>query len=162
MRYMRLPENGALSGLRDSVVLLVKRNNLGQPKISDFHQRLTGHKDISCCKVSVHITQGLQVLHPLGKLKTAKENKMNVLCCAIALWKHLADIENEVSWSHNIRYRLILQGAESALQLIFKCCDDNHLQEFSSYIWLLPYRSEKQKAASAWCWRYVGYSPSSQ
>lgn len=51
-----VPENGALSRLRDSVILLVKRNNLGEAKISNFHQRLASHKDISGCEVSVNVT----------------------------------------------------------------------------------------------------------
>lgn len=68
-KWETLPENGALSRLCDSVVLLVKRNNLGQPKISYFNQWLTSHKDISGCKVSVHISQRLQVLHSLKNHK---------------------------------------------------------------------------------------------
>lgn len=64
-----IPEDGTLSGLCDPVVFLVARNDLGKPKISDFHQRLAGHQDVSGREVSVHKAQGLQVLHPLEKQK---------------------------------------------------------------------------------------------
>lgn len=64
-----IPKNWAFSWVCDSVILLVKRNDLGQPKISYFHQFFMCHQDVPGSQISVHKAHALQVLQSFTDLR---------------------------------------------------------------------------------------------
>lgn len=59
------PEDGALAGLVDHVVVFVERQQLGEAEVGDLDVRLALHQDVTRGKVAVHIAAGAQVLHAL-------------------------------------------------------------------------------------------------